>query len=346
MYISPVLDKVVGDLLKSSAEFPWPKDEPKYRDSWVTAVKRDPAMLRESAITYGEGVACFFYDLENLGNSMSFIREGELPDVLRRVNGGMDAYRHNFKELRRGLERIKAILSVSHPGNISMDDLRGIARSQIIYREGQHDIGNIVPLNYYTPGDIDEKSKGMIFQIGTHLAHVGKGGANVMETDGGLTSECSLRHRFADKLRDFFDSMIEGGLQIEYDGYAGEHVVIKADEGNLYRCFYNLAANAVDKDRGGATRLMISASRRDRYNVIEVADNGKGLPNRKAIFHYGKSGAGGSGLGLFITSQIVEAHGGTITAVGRNNDPTYNGAKFTMRLPVVQKDRIHYPTMF
>ena len=67
--------------------------------------------------------------------------------------------------------------------------------------------------------------------------------------------------------------------------------------------------------------------------VIEVRDNGPGIPDEELgyIFESFRSGAsrGGTGTGLAIVKTIVEAHGGAVSA---ENLPG-GGASFRLRLP-------------
>ncbi|MDH3702993.1 MAG: ATP-binding protein, partial [Alphaproteobacteria bacterium] len=79
---------------------------------------------------------------------------------------------------------------------------------------------------------------------------------------------------------------------------------------------------------------------------VVVEDSGPGIPEAKvsAIFDRfyterpkGEKFGKHSGLGLSISKQIIEAHGGTITAENRHpeGDPkTIAGARFVVRLPV------------
>ena len=82
----------------------------------------------------------------------------------------------------------------------------------------------------------------------------------------------------------------------------------------------------------------------DRLHVqLTVDDSGPGVPEAAAAtifdpFNTGKAGreGAGAGLGLAICRQIVEAHGGTLTAENftRPNDTeTVLGARFIVRLP-------------
>ncbi|CAO3431107.1 stimulus-sensing domain-containing protein [Azospirillum argentinense] len=123
----------------------------------------------------------------------------------------------------------------------------------------------------------------------------------------------------------------------------GGSLTVKGLEGRLTQVFQNLIANALSfSPPGGQVRL---AARRTPDGAVEVtvSDDGPGIPEGKeeAIFErfYTERPAGEkfgthSGLGLSISKQIVEAHGGTIRAdnrLGPGGETT--GAVFTVRLP-------------
>ena len=88
-------------------------------------------------------------------------------------------------------------------------------------------------------------------------------------------------------------------------------------------------------------KIDIHLTRDKSMAIIQVADNGPGIPqeNAERIFERfytdrpeGEAFGQNSGLGLSITRQIVEAHGGTITA--GNVDPVKGGALFTVKIPL------------
>ncbi|NUB08736.1 HAMP domain-containing protein [Azospirillum sp. Vi22] len=123
----------------------------------------------------------------------------------------------------------------------------------------------------------------------------------------------------------------------------GGSMTVKGLEGRLTQVFQNLIANALSfSPPGGQVRL---ATRRTPDGAVEVtvSDDGPGIPEGKeeAIFErfYTERPAGEkfgthSGLGLSISKQIVEAHGGTIRAANRlGRDGETIGAVFTVRLP-------------
>ena len=97
----------------------------------------------------------------------------------------------------------------------------------------------------------------------------------------------------------------------------------------------NLLSNAFKYGAGQPVVLTVSQERNEA--VIEVRDHGPGVPekDRGRIFERFERAAsmrnhGGLGLGLYVSREIVRAHGGSITA---RNVPD-GGAAFTVRLPI------------
>ncbi|MDX2014474.1 MAG: ATP-binding protein [Myxococcaceae bacterium] len=109
-------------------------------------------------------------------------------------------------------------------------------------------------------------------------------------------------------------------------------VPVQADEGQLRQVFLNLFRNAREAMvEGGA--LAVSVSREGAHAVVKVADSGPGLPPevRARLFEpFFSTKARGTGIGLSLSRQIVEAHGGTI---GLDESATH-GTTFVMRFPL------------
>ena len=115
-----------------------------------------------------------------------------------------------------------------------------------------------------------------------------------------------------------------------------------ADTTRLQQVFWNLVTNAVKfTPEGGQVAVSL---RRTATNVeIVVSDSGRGisptfLPFVFEPFRQGESrfdrAHGGLGLGLAITKQLVELHGGTIRA---SSPGVGQGATFTVTLPCVSE---------
>jgi signal transduction histidine kinase len=108
-----------------------------------------------------------------------------------------------------------------------------------------------------------------------------------------------------------------------------ETMLVRADGDRLERVVQNLLDNAVKfaPDGGNVSVRLLSKGNTD---VIEVEDNGPGIApeEQSQLFKrfsqgaVGKRYAGGSGLGLYLCKQIVEAHGGTIECMSQPNSAT------------------------
>jgi two-component system sensor histidine kinase ChvG len=125
-----------------------------------------------------------------------------------------------------------------------------------------------------------------------------------------------------------------------------EPIVIRGLEARLAQVFVNLITNAISFcEEGDAVRVW--ARRRDNRVLVVIEDTGPGIPEQaltkifKRFYSERPSGDFGnhSGLGLAISKQIVEAHGGVIwaenirpTSADVNSEPL--GARFVVGLPV------------
>jgi len=110
---------------------------------------------------------------------------------------------------------------------------------------------------------------------------------------------------------------------------------VKADALQLQRVLSNLVANAVHHSLRGSLVEVVIRHRGDDC-LVQVLDQGQGIAANEMAhlferFYQGHSErqAKGTGLGLYLSRQIVEAHGGTIWAESRQP----RGAVFAFRLP-------------
>ena len=115
-----------------------------------------------------------------------------------------------------------------------------------------------------------------------------------------------------------------------------EPLMVTADAARLARVFGNLLRNAIAYSDEG-TPVEIEAMAGEGSVVVSVSDTGATIPSHKlrAIFdrffrldESRGSATGGAGLGLAIAREIVELHGGTISAASENGRTT-----FTVELP-------------
>lgn len=125
---------------------------------------------------------------------------------------------------------------------------------------------------------------------------------------------------------------------------AEDELIVDAMEDRLVQVFRNLLSNAISFSPARETAaIRLNAYREGGFIIATVEDDGPGIPegNQLKIFNrfyterpeaeeFGRH----SGLGLSISKQIIEAHGGTLTASNTTaKDGHVTGACFTVKLP-------------
>ncbi|HEY7082025.1 MAG TPA: ATP-binding protein [Nitrososphaeraceae archaeon] len=121
-----------------------------------------------------------------------------------------------------------------------------------------------------------------------------------------------------------------------------EEICIEADKNRINQVTLNLLINAIKFTRQG--KITISAKMQEGLNyagldghngvIVAIKDSGTGIDPAilpKLFTKFASGTEGGTGLGLFISKNIIEAHGGRIWAIGNENG---KGATFSFWLPV------------
>jgi PAS domain S-box-containing protein len=109
-------------------------------------------------------------------------------------------------------------------------------------------------------------------------------------------------------------------------------VRLVADSDQLEQLLINVLRNAVDASLETGGRVAIGWKRHGDWFELNVEDEGKGLPDTSNLFvPFFTTKPSGSGIGLALSRQIAEAHGGTISLENRLPGP---GCRATLRLPI------------
>jgi signal transduction histidine kinase len=151
----------------------------------------------------------------------------------------------------------------------------------------------------------------------------------------GARRECDLAQIAAAALSEV--RPVAAGHRLELSAPQPVPVIGNPDE--LHRLALNLLENALRHTPPG-TEIELSIGRRNGHAVLEVADDGPGIPAGMEEQIFGRfvrgsgpadvSSNGGTGLGLAIVEAVASSHGGAVTAGASRS----GGARFTVTFPL------------
>ena len=131
---------------------------------------------------------------------------------------------------------------------------------------------------------------------------------------------------------------LPGHERVHWENRVADDVEVDGDPEQLFRVLMNLCRNAVEAvcegdDPAVIRRVWAEGERRGGVALLRICDTGPGVP-QKARSHLfqpfqGSGRRGGTGLGLVIAAEIVQAHGGEIRLVDRPGA----GAVFEVTVP-------------
>jgi signal transduction histidine kinase len=131
-------------------------------------------------------------------------------------------------------------------------------------------------------------------------------------------------------------------VQLNYEPEE-DSIFVKADKARIAQVISNLLTNAIKFTSGGEVSVKC---RREYYTddniesrhenaIVTITDTGSGISPDilpRLFTKFATTSKSGTGLGLFISKNIVEAHGGKMWAENNKNE---NGASFSFILPIV-----------
>jgi signal transduction histidine kinase len=129
-------------------------------------------------------------------------------------------------------------------------------------------------------------------------------------------------------------------IRIVYDEPSKDNSLVNADKGRLIQVLSNLLDNALKFTKEGDIVITTKKIKDNQELMVSIKDSGTGI-DPEILPHLFKKFATkseqGTGLGLFISKNIIEAHGGTMW--GENNSES-NGSTFYFTLPTRKSDII------
>ena len=153
-----------------------------------------------------------------------------------------------------------------------------------------------------------------------------------------LVSEVVDDHR--ERIKDSRNKNIELSYDSDEDGK--RRIFVEADRGRITQVLTNLLNNALkftDEGQITVSTYLNNDSNNNKDEVtVRVVDTGSGIDNGiypKIFSKFATKSHQGTGLGLFISKSIIEAHGGRIWA---KNNTDGRGATFIFTIPIIDVD--------
>jgi two-component system, OmpR family, sensor histidine kinase VicK len=110
--------------------------------------------------------------------------------------------------------------------------------------------------------------------------------------------------------------------------------IVQGDRGRLGQVLYNFISNAIKFTQEGNIDILLEKMQNDKDVVLSVRDTGSGIDPDilpRLFTKFATKSHTGTGLGLYISKSIIEAHGGRIWAENNSNG---KGATFSFSLPI------------
>jgi signal transduction histidine kinase len=151
-----------------------------------------------------------------------------------------------------------------------------------------------------------------------------------------LKKEPILVDEFVKKIVDeYADKIFATKKDIQLNVGRLDHVKVLADKDRLHQVISNLIDNAIMFTRSGTIKIdaVVDPSNEQRV-IISIADSGTGVDpdiQSKLFEKFATKSQKGTGLGLFIAKNIIEAHGGKIWF---ERNPEEKGSVFKFSLPL------------
>ena len=151
---------------------------------------------------------------------------------------------------------------------------------------------------------------------------------------------CDLNDMIRNSIEEFKRNQVirsNKEIQIKFTSYDNT-LFVEVDRSRIAQVISNLLSNAVKFTKEGSIKVNIGRDENNNTEVIvSVKDSGRGIDPEvvpRLFEKFASKSFQGTGLGLFISRSIVEAHGGRIWAVNNNDG---KGATFYFTLPISRR---------
>jgi signal transduction histidine kinase len=234
---------------------------------------------------------------------------------------------------------------------------------QILFEEEQGDkqvIGGEKSSSRNNSKELDSQKKKALEAIGRNASRLQKLAKDILDITKIESNTLRLdKERFSltEKIRGIIEDVVtrkdassdNKNIKIKFEpkeGERGNDIFIDADKERIHQVVSNLLKNAIKfvKEDGTITITVDVSTKKceggerqeeeeEEVVVVKVRDSGTGIDTRilpRLFTKFATSSSQGIGLGLYISKNIIEAHGGRIWA---ENNPDGKGATFAFSLP-------------
>jgi signal transduction histidine kinase len=185
-----------------------------------------------------------------------------------------------------------------------------------------------------------------LYQLTENILDITKIESNSLQLN---KEQFDLREMILNAMSDCKSQLKEhDNVRLEFLSKEAEDVFVQADKTRISQVICNLLNNAIKFTQQGKCQenIKISISLKQRTDddvdnkkevVVTIKDTGIGIASEimpRLFEKFATKSERGTGLGLFISKSIVEAHGGRIWAENNKNE---KGATFSFSLPIVNK---------
>ncbi|MGN6628656.1 MAG: sensor histidine kinase, partial [Candidatus Nitrosocosmicus sp.] len=151
----------------------------------------------------------------------------------------------------------------------------------------------------------------------------------------------NLNNFVLDIVKNYERTISNNDINFKYNNF-DQSIIIEADKNRLSQVLSNLINNAIkfiDKKIKGIISISINLKKIDGLEsvVVDIQDNGIGIDKEimpKLFTKFTSKSFQGTGLGLYLSKKIIEAHQGKIWA--KNNEDG-KGATFSFGIPLIKK---------
>jgi PAS domain S-box-containing protein len=313
--------------LEDFLTFIHPDDRAQVREAFLRSVREGTALLVDFRVPWPDGTVRWLRDKgEAFRDSQGHVEylTGACVDITD--------HKHMEEELREANRRKDEFLAMlGHELRNPLAPLRSV--TEILRRQKLQ-------------GQDLERAYAMMDRQVSHLTRLIDDLLDVSRITRGLVDlrkESVDLAQVADQAVEMAAPVIEGrGHQLSVD-LPRKPLQIEGDATRLTQVVFNLLNNAAKYTEPGG-RIWLSVEREDGQAVVQVRDNGSGMPAELVprvfdLFTQGERtldrSQGGLGLGLTLVKRLVEMHGGRVEA--RSNGPG-KGSEFVVRLPALSPE--------